>query len=74
MNPLEDLQAMCRVRSEVEQQVEILAERALRNGADRSAIAATLGISRSHLYRLYAGRLCPTLDDSPPATADASQQ
>lgn len=56
---LDDLRALCRVRAEVERQVDQVAECALRSGADRSTVAYILGISRSHLYRKYTGRFRP---------------
>ena len=56
LDPLAELRAMCQVRAVIEEQVRIAAERALRTGADRSAVAHALGLSRSHLYRKFTGQ------------------
>ena len=76
MNPLEDLRALCGVRAEIERQIDVLAgsspHQLAQIGVKRWLLA--LGLSRSDLYRRYAGRFGPTGREIPPATAGASQQ
>ena len=54
---LEDLRALSRARSLVDQQLEELVLLALEGGADRGSVAAALGISRSSLYREFGGKM-----------------
>ena len=44
-------------RAAMEQAVRISARRCLAEGVDRTAIAAALGVSRSHLYRMFSGEI-----------------
>lgn len=57
MTALEDLRALLRARALVDQQVGELVVQALHDGADRTAIAVALGVSRSSQYREFGGQI-----------------
>jgi hypothetical protein len=54
---LDDLRALARARALVDQQVGELVVQALRDGSDRGAVAAVLGVSRSSLYREFGDQI-----------------
>jgi hypothetical protein len=54
---LDDLRALARARALVDQQVGELVVQALRDGSDRGAVAAVLGVSRSSLYRQFGHQI-----------------
>jgi transposase-like protein len=53
MSAIDDLRAWARLRIQIETELDRLAVEALEEGANRSAVALALGISRASLYRRF---------------------